>query len=137
MKQKGFFKKYFDLDESNGTINTILLAAFIVIGIPVILSLFPYDIGKNYSNGVRDGKLQKYSIKGLFNKSGEGEVILQNISITKNGGGFEKFCFSDDKCRDFSFFVGKDVEVYYTQFFHRSSLFTETNYQIDSIKVKK
>jgi hypothetical protein len=95
--------------------------------------------GDNYSNGVREGLLQKYTVKGLFWKTGEGELVLNSFKIgtvgKRTSGGTEEFNFSGNPKKDFTQFVGKNVRVYYTKAIHRPYSQGSTNYRVDSIQV--
>lgn len=96
------------------------------------------SFGDNYSNGVREGLLQKYAVKGLIWKTGEGEMVLNSFRFQRgnnSGGGSEMFYFSDAQKKDYSKFVGKNVKVFYTQALHRPYSEGGTNYRLDSIQV--
>jgi hypothetical protein len=108
-----------------------------VILIPLSFHIFMPAFGTNYSSGVREGVLQKYSVKGIIWKTGEGQLILPNFRIGKDGGGSEVFNFSDVQCRKFENLSNTTVKVYYTQALHRPLKDGETNYQVDSIVVSR
>lgn len=98
---------------------------------------FVPTVSDNYSNGVREGLLQKYTVKGFIWKTGEGEIVLNSFRMhgRNDYGGSENFCFSDKQRKDYFKFVGKNVKVFYTQALHRPYSEGGTNYRLDSIQV--
>jgi len=93
-----------------------------------------------YSEGYRAGLLQKFSNKGTFFKTFEGEIILSSVSSTSNVAiASEKFLFSvtDKKlASQFDTLQGRNVIVHYVEkngvVFWRG----DTRYLVDSIKVR-
>ncbi len=69
---------------------------WILIVIIVLLGTFFYwKYFYTYSEGSRPGLLQKFSYKGTFIKTYEGELILSSVSSTSNVAlASEKFLFS-------------------------------------------
>ncbi len=72
-----------------------------------------------YSSGYREGVLQKFSRKGNFFKTYEGEVIQRGFG--QRAGGFNaqyfKFSVSDIKIADsLENCLGKQVKLHYTQY---------------------
>lgn len=100
-----------------------------------ILSFVP-TFGENYSEGVGYGYFQKYSCKGIFFKTGEGEVVLKSSDGSAKGEMpvFEVFKFSDKNCGAWDSLVGQPVVVRYTQPYHMSRLDGTSGYQVISIE---
>jgi hypothetical protein len=94
-----------------------------------------------YSEGYRAGLLQKFSNKGTFFKTYEGEMILSSVSSTRDITiASEKFLFTvinKDLIRQFDTLQGENVIVHYKQ--KNSSVFWrgDSNYLVDSIKVRR
>jgi hypothetical protein len=94
-----------------------------------------------YSEGYRAGLLQKFSNKGTFFKTYEGEMILSSVSSTRDIAiASEKFLFTvinKDLIRQFDTLQGENVIVHYKQ--KNSSVFWrgDSNYLVDSIKVRR
>jgi hypothetical protein len=94
-----------------------------------------------YSEGYRAGLLQKFSIKGTIFKTYEGEMILSSISSSANVTlASEKFLFSLSNralVRQFDTLQGENVIVHYKQ--KNSVVFWrgDSEYLVDSIKVKR
>jgi hypothetical protein len=93
-----------------------------------------------YSEGYRAGLLQKFSNKGNFFKTYEGEMILSSISSNANVSiASEKFLFSvtDKKLAiRFDTLQGRNVIVHYIQ--KNGTVFWrgDSQYLVDSIKVR-
>jgi hypothetical protein len=108
---------------------------FIFIGI-FIFWKFAYT----YSEGSRMGLLQKFSHKGTFFKTYEGEMILSSVAGGSNVViASEKFFFSvSDKNLAIALdsLQGSDIVVYYKQ--KNAPLFWkgDTPYYVDSVRVK-
>lgn len=81
-------------------------------------------IGKDYSNGVRAGKLIKVSRKGIFYKSYEAELQLVDSTVIGSGSGagstpFGYWGFStanEELGKSLETAVGKTVKITYTQY---------------------
>jgi hypothetical protein len=94
-----------------------------------------------YSEGYRAGLLQKFSNKGTFFKTYEGEMILSSISSSSNVAlASEKFLFSVPKKNmaiQFDTLQGRTVIVHYVEkngpVFWRG----DSKYLVDSIAVRK
>jgi hypothetical protein len=94
-----------------------------------------------YSEGYRAGLLQKFSNKGTFFKTYEGEMILSSVSSTANVAiASEKFFFSvPNKSLSIQFdtLQGRNVIVHYIEkngpVFWRG----DSRYLVDSIAVRK
>jgi hypothetical protein len=93
-----------------------------------------------YSEGYRAGLLQKFSNKGTFFKTYEGEMILSSVSSNANVTlASEKFIFSvvDKKMTiQFDTLQGRNVIVHYLQ--KNGAVFWrgDSKYLVDSIKVR-
>lgn len=94
-----------------------------------------------YSEGYRAGLLQKFSNKGTFFKTYEGEMILSSVSSTRDITiASEKFQFTvinKELIRQFDTLQGENVIVHYRQ--KNSSVFWrgDSKYLVDSIKVRR
>lgn len=94
-----------------------------------------------YSEGYRAGLLQKFSNKGTFFKTYEGEMILSSVSSTANVTlASDKFFFSvprKDLSIQFDTLQGRNVIVHYKEkngpVFWRG----DSRYLVDSIAVRK
>jgi hypothetical protein len=125
----------------NGVVKkTKKILRWILIVIIVFLGTFFYwKYFYTYSEGSRPGLLQKFSYKGTFIKTYEGELILSSVSSTSNVAlASEKFLFSvPDKglAKKFFEFQGKDVVVYYQE--KKGVVFWrgDSRYLVDSIKL--
>ena len=51
-----------------------------------MMSISIFSFAECYSEGTRVGNLQKFSQKGLINKSWEGEIVMEGTKIISNGG---------------------------------------------------
>jgi hypothetical protein len=93
-----------------------------------------------YSEGYRAGLLQKFSNKGTFFKTYEGEMILSSVSSNANVAlASEKFLFSvtDKKMAiRFDTLQGRNVIVHYIE--KNGAVFWrgDSKYLVDSIKVR-
>lgn len=93
-----------------------------------------------YSEGYRAGLLQKFSSKGTFFKTYEGEMILSSVASTRDIAlASEKFLFTvtnKSLTRQFDTLQGDNVIVHYRQ--KNGSVFWrgDSKYLVDSIKVK-
>jgi len=114
----------------------------ILIVLLLTVSIFVYwKYFYTYSEGYRAGLLQKFSSKGTIFKTYEGEMILSSISSSANVTlASEKFLFSlsnKSLVRQFDTLQGENVIVHYKQknavVFWRG----DTEYLVDSIKVKR
>jgi hypothetical protein len=94
-----------------------------------------------YSEGYRAGLLQKFSNKGTFFKTYEGEMILSSVSSTANVAiASEKFLFSVPKKNmaiQFDTLQGRNVIVHYLE--KNGAVFWrgDSKYLVDSIAVRK
>lgn len=94
-----------------------------------------------YSEGYRAGLLQKFSNKGTFFKTYEGEMILSSVSSTANVAlASEKFFFSVPRKElsiQFDTLQGRNVIVHYKE--KNGSVFWrgDSKYLVDSIAVRK
>jgi hypothetical protein len=94
-----------------------------------------------YSEGYRAGLLQKFSNKGTFFKTYEGEMILSSVSSTANVTlASDKFFFSVPRKNlsiQFDTLQGRNVIVHYIQ--KNGAVFWrgDSEYLVDSIAVRK
>jgi hypothetical protein len=94
-----------------------------------------------YSEGYRAGLLQKFSSKGTLFKTYEGEMILSSVSSTRDVAlASEKFLFTltnKTLIRQFDTLQGNMVIVHYRQ--KNASAFWrgDSEYLVDSVKVKR
>ena len=94
-----------------------------------------------YSEGYRAGLLQKFSNKGTFFKTYEGEMILSSVASNKEVAlASEKFYFTmvnRDLIRQFDTLQGQNVIVHYIQ--KNGTVFWrgDSKYLVDSISIKK
>ena len=94
-----------------------------------------------YSEGYRAGLLQKFSSKGTLFKTYEGEMILSSVSSTQDVAlASEKFLFTlTNKAlvRQFDTLQGEKVIVHYRQ--KNGTIFWrgDSQYLVDSVKVKR
>jgi hypothetical protein len=96
-----------------------------------------------YSSGVRQGYIQKFSQKGLINKSWEGEMVQEGIrgkgagsqrSLT-NIWKFSVTSASVAAKMDEAVFEGKPVTVKYCQSLIRNPLTQNTSYEVTAVRV--
>ncbi|RYY89878.1 MAG: hypothetical protein EOO15_04865 [Chitinophagaceae bacterium] len=115
---------------------TIVLLCLLVLGIFVYWRYF-----NTYSEGNRFGLLQKFSRKGNFFKTYEGELILSSVSGNNNVPiASEKFFFSvaeDSVASKLLTLEGHRVSLHYSE--KRGSLFWrgESNYIVDGVTEEK
>jgi hypothetical protein len=94
-----------------------------------------------YSEGYRAGLLQKFSHKGAFFKTYEGEIILSSVSSNRDVAiASEKFLFTvtnKSMVRQFDTLQGQSVIVHYRQ--KNAPLFWrgDSPYLVDSVKIKR
>jgi hypothetical protein len=94
-----------------------------------------------YSEGYRAGLLQKFSNKGVIFKTYEGEMILSSVSSNRDVAiASEKFQFTvinKSLIREFDTLQGSTIIVHYKQM--KSSVFWrgDSQYLVDSVKVKR
>ena len=94
-----------------------------------------------YSDGYRAGLLQKFSHKGNIFKTYEGEMILSSVSSTNNVAiASEKFIFSvvnKGIVRQLDTIQGETVIVHYVQKKRAAFWRGDSEYLVDSVKVKR
>jgi hypothetical protein len=94
-----------------------------------------------YSEGYRAGMLQKFSSKGIIFKTYEGEMILSSVSSNKDVAlASEKFLFTltnKTLIRQFDTLQGENVIVHYKQ--KNGTIFWrgDSEYLVDSVKIKR
>lgn len=108
----------------------------------IILGIFFYwKYFYTFSEGYRAGLLQKFSKKGTFFKTYEGEMILSSVASNKDIAlASEKFLFTminEDLIRKFDTLQGRDVIVHYIQ--KNGAVFWrgDSKYLVDSIQVRE
>ena len=113
-----------------------LIIAGIIAAPILIFALYTWSaLTWSYSEGERAGYVQKFSKKGWFCKTWEGELAMVSIP----GSMPEKFNFSvrnDDVARRINEAMGKRVALTYEQ--HKgvpTSCFAETEYYVIDVKV--
>ena len=94
-----------------------------------------------YSEGYRAGLLQKFSHKGTFVKTYEGEMILSSVASTRDIAlASEKFQFTvvnKDLIRQFDTLQGDNIIVHYKQMNGAVFWRGDSKYLVDSVKVKR
>ncbi len=94
-----------------------------------------------YSEGYRAGLLQKFSSKGTFVKTYEGEMILSSVSSNREIAlASEKFLFTlTNKAlvRAFDTLQGDMIIVHYKQKKARVFWRGDSQYLVDSVKIKR
>jgi len=113
----------------------------ITLAIVLILAIFIYwKYFFTYSEGYRAGLLQKFSNKGTIFKTFEGEMILSSVTSSRNVAlASEKFLFSvSDEllASKLDTLQGQFVIVHYTQKNSTLPWRGDTQYLVDSVKVK-
>ena len=94
-----------------------------------------------YSEGYRAGLLQKFSNKGTFFKTYEGEMILSSVASTRDIAiASEKFFFTVTNValvRQFDTLQGDNVIVHYKQ--KNGAVFWrgDSKYLVDSVMIKR
>ncbi|MFZ0281031.1 MAG: hypothetical protein WAL29_05235 [Bacteroidales bacterium] len=118
------------------------LLRWIMVLLIVFLGTFIYwKYFFTYSEGYRAGLLQKFSNKGTFFKTYEGELILSSISSTANVAlASEKFLFSvteKNLVHQFDTLQGRNVIIHYIE--KNGAVFWrgDSRYLVDSIKFRK
>jgi hypothetical protein len=94
-----------------------------------------------YSEGYRAGLLQKFSHKGVIVKTYEGEMVLSSVSSNRDVAlASEKFQFTvinKSLVREFDTLQGSMIIVHYRQM--KSPVFWrgDSQYLVDSVKIKR
>jgi len=138
--------KLFSFTESDswksGVRKTKRFFKWLLFFIILFLGLFIYwKYFYTYSEGYRAGLLQKFSSKGTFFKTYEGEMILSSVASTRDVAlASEKFLFTvtnKSLTRQFDTLQGENVIVHYKQ--KNGAVFWrgDSKYLVDSIKVKR
>ena len=110
----------------------------ILIVLVVFCSWFYWKYYYTYSDGNRTGLLQKFSRRGNFFKTYEGELVLNNI-VGNNGASFstERFYFSVDNpniATKLMNYEGQQIVVHYEQKNGAAFWRGDTEYIVDSVK---
>jgi hypothetical protein len=112
-----------------------------VIVVLTLISVIYVKYFYTYSEGYRAGLLQKFSHKGAIFKTFEGEMILSSVSSTRDVAiASDKFLFSvvnKSLIRQFDTLQGSTVIVHYKQ--KNAKLFWrgDSEYLVDSVKIKR
>ena len=115
---------------------------WILFLIVIILAIFIYwKYFYTYSEGYRAGLLQKFSSKGTFVKTYEGEMILSSVTSNREVAlASEKFLFTlTNKAlvRQFDTLQGNMVIVHYKQKNGSAFWRGDSKYLVDSVKIKR
>jgi hypothetical protein len=115
--------------------NWILGIIFVLLAVFIYFKYF-----FTYSEGYRAGLLQKFSNKGIFFKTYEGELILSSVSSTAHVTiASEKFNFSvleKDMNMSFDTLQGRNVIVHYIEKKGAVPWRGDSRYIVDSIAVR-
>ena len=115
--------------------NWILGIIFVLLAVFIYFKYF-----FTYSEGYRAGLLQKFSNKGIFFKTYEGELILSSVSSTAHVTiASEKFNFSvleKDMNMSFDTLQGRNVIVHYIEKKGAVLWRGDSRYIVDSIAVR-
>ena len=118
------------------------ILSWILTLIIIFVAIFIYwKYFYTYSEGYRAGLLQKFSNKGTFFKTNEGEMILSSVSSTSNVAiASEKFYFSvtnKNLFRQFDTLQGEMVIVHYKE--KNGAVFWrgDSKYLVDSVRIKR
>jgi hypothetical protein len=108
----------------------------------VFLGLFIYwKYFYTYSEGYRAGLLQKFSYRGTFFKTYEGELILSSVESNRNVTlASEKFFFTvsdENVARKFNQLEGRLIVVHYSEKKGRIFWRGDTKYIVDSVRVSQ
>jgi hypothetical protein len=112
-----------------------ILVALIIVTIGIVMYWKYYY---TYSEGYRAGMLQKFSHKGNFFKTYEGELILSSVTSNTNVAlASEKFYFSvthKQLAQQLDTMQGRMVIVHYQQKNGTLSWHGDSKYIVDSVK---
>jgi len=115
-----------------------ILLLFLAVLITISGTFIYWKYYYNYGDGNRTGLLQKFSHKGNFSKTYEGEMILSSIASSSNiAFAFEKFSFSvtsDSLAKQLDTLQGKMVIVHYQQKNGALSWRGDSEYLVDGVK---
>jgi hypothetical protein len=118
-----------------------ILRWIITLAIVFLITFVYWKYFYTYSEGYRAGLLQKFSNKGTFFKTYEGEMILSSVTSSANVAlASEKFDFSvTDKhlASKLDTLQGQNVIVHYIQ--KNGAVFWrgDSEYLVDSVKVRR
>ena len=110
-----------------------LVELLVIVAIVAILGAMVFGLsgGCSVSDGTRSGVLQKFSHKGLVNKSYEGELLLGGLKSTDNGTTANTWDFSvmdADIAKRLEGLVGQHVTIKYHQTFTHNPLSRDSSY---------
>lgn len=121
-----------------------IIASIILAFVAIILFVFPITgLYYGYSEGWRKGTIQKYSQKGIINKSYEGEMALEGIKIRSKGGATSVFEFTCKpwrtpaacKALEEAAETGAEVKITYSQWLISPYLFQDSRYDVVDVKI--
>lgn len=115
-----------------------LILAIVIITPILLFTIYTVSVlNWAYSEGERAGYIQKFSKKGWFCKTWEGELALSTVPGVAPT--LWNFTVRDDAtARQINLALGRRVVVYYEE--HRgipSTCFGETSYFVDSVRIVK
>jgi hypothetical protein len=118
-----------------------IITRVIFVFILIVALFFFWKYAFTYSDGYRAGLLQKFSRKGMFFKTYEGEMILSSVrSTTDMAIASEKFFFSvTDKnlAQKFNNLQGEFIVVHYHEKNGALPWRGESKYIVDSVRIKE
>jgi hypothetical protein len=118
-----------------------ILRWLLVIIVVIVISIIYVKYFYTYSEGYRAGLLQKFSHKGAIFKTFEGEMILSSVSSTRDVAiASDKFLFSvinKSLIRQFDTLQGSTVIVHYKQKNAKAFWRGDSEYLVDSVKIKR
>ena len=121
-------------DKAKGCLTLIVIG---VIGIAVLVPCcirWTGGVMPTYSEGERTGMLIKHSKKGVIWKSWEGEIILNEFQIGKEGSNLFSFSTQDDAVgKELEAMVGKKVVIRYHQYLI-GPIQQSTSYTVESVR---
>jgi hypothetical protein len=116
------------------------LSRALIVLLILLASFFYWKYIFDYSEGYRAGLLQKFSSKGTFFKTYEGEMILSSVQTNANVAiASEKFFFSvtdEDVARKIEKLQGESVVVHYSEKNGRLPWNGDSPYIVDSVSIK-
>lgn len=118
-----------------------VLRWLLVIIVLTVISIVYVKYFYTYSEGYRAGLLQKFSHKGAIFKTFEGEMILSSVSSTRDVAiASDKFLFSvinKSLVRQFDTLQGSTVIVHYKQKNAKAFWRGDSEYLVDSVRIKR
>ncbi len=122
---------------------TLLIIAFILIIWAILRFVMPPEGIGTYSQGLRVGQLTKFSVKGIINNSGEGQLLMGYEGtpyVIKDSEGEVKkvvnpwyFSAGEKFYKKMKEYYGKYVVIEYRQSRIRNPLFRDTDYNVTAV----